>query len=102
MKIPTAPRSLSPDSRKLWRAILEDYPINDRAHLTILEQSLLALDRSNALRAEIDQAGPTVQDRFGQSKANPLLAAERDARNQFFGGMKSLYLDPGTITKGKQ
>ena len=96
-KTPPAPKALSPATRRLWSRILADFQIDDAAHLKLLEVTLLALDRAEALRVEIDRTGPTTTDRFGQLKPNVLLPAERDARSQFMTGIKALGLSPMEI-----
>jgi len=88
------PTTLSDPSKALWAAVLKDWSIDDAAHLKILEQGLLALDRAESCRRQIDEDGETLTDRFGQKKPHPLLAAERDSRAAFLAGMKSLGLDP--------
>lgn len=94
MTTPTAPKPLSTAGKTLWRKILTDWNITDAAHLKVLEVGLLALDRAESLRKEIDRMGPAVVDRFDQTKANPLLPAERDSRSQFLTAIRSLGLDP--------
>lgn len=96
-KIPTAPSHLTPEAKKLWRAILQDFQIDDAAHLRVLQVGLEALDRAEACRQKINQVGELIYDRWKQPKANPLLAAERDARSAFVHAIKSLGLDPGAV-----
>lgn len=94
-KIPTAPITLSPEGKRLWRQILTDYPgIQDRAHLKVLEVALLALDRAERCRRQIDADGEMMPDRFGIKKPHGLLPSERDARAAFYNGIKTLGLSP--------
>ena len=60
-------------------------------------------------QAAIKEEGPQVKDRFGQSKAHPLLVVERDARSQMLQGLKALNFDleplqdrPGRPAGGKK
>ena len=53
-----------------------------------------------ALRTEIKKQGVTITDRFGIPKANPLLAAERDARAQWLATLKQLCLDVEPLHPG--
>jgi len=96
-KLPPTPKDLSTAGKKLWRSILTDWPIDDSAHLAILHEALLARDRAESCRKQIDEVGELVVDRFGQQKPNPLLPHERDARSAFVQGIKALSLDPQEI-----
>ena len=87
------PAGLSRQSAALWRSVLKDWAIEDSATLKILEVGLRALDRAERCRATIDNDGETIDDRFGQIKTHPLLAAERDARAQFLAALRQLHLD---------
>ncbi|NQU38202.1 MAG: P27 family phage terminase small subunit [Actinobacteria bacterium] len=90
----TAPRRLSPESKKLWAKVIEDYGIEDAAFLRVLEVGLLALDRAESCRKRIETDGLMVADRFKQKKSHPLLPVERDSRAQWFQAVKTLGLDP--------
>jgi P27 family predicted phage terminase small subunit len=96
-RLPTPPGHLSAASKRLWKAILEDWPISDRAHLALLQTALESRDRAERCRRQIDKAGETVQDRFGQTKPHPLLTAERDSRSAFITAVKALGLDPEKV-----
>jgi phage terminase small subunit len=96
-KLPKAPSGLSNEGKRLWRAILTDWPISDAAHLAVLKVGLEALDRAARCRAIVDQEGELAKDRFGQAKPHPLLAAERDARATFFRSVQVLGLNPSEI-----
>ena len=96
-KTPQAPATLSPEGKKLWRQILTDFPtIEDRAHLKVLEVALLALDREERCRRQIDADGEMVPDRFDILKPHGLLSSERDARAAFYNGIRALGLSPET------
>jgi phage terminase small subunit len=97
-KTPTPPKTLSKEGKALWRRILSDWPIDDSAHLAILESALSSLDRANRCRVQIDSMGELIQDRFGQEKINPLCSIERDSRSGFVNGIKALGLDPSEVT----
>lgn len=98
-KLPSPPRNLSTETRRLWSSILRDFPISDAAFLRVLEVSLLALDRAESCRERIAADGLTLTDRFGQEKVHPLLATERDARSSFLQGVRVLNLDPGELAQ---
>jgi hypothetical protein len=90
---PKPPAGLSAPSRVLWGEIQAGYSVRDPAGLAVLEQSLRALDRAEAARREVDRKGCTSTDRYGQTRVNPAANVERDARAQFFAGLKLLRVD---------
>jgi phage terminase small subunit len=85
-----APKTLSAESRKLWREIVAQYGLEDPPGLAVLHESLAALDQARACRRRIRKDGEAIADRWGQVKPHPLLSAERDSRAAFFAGMKML------------
>ena len=89
------PANLSPSSRKLWAEVQQGYSVRDPAGLAVLEQSLRALDRAEAARREVDRKGCT-STYDGQTRVNPAANVERDARAQFFAGLKLLRVDVPT------
>ena len=88
-----APKHLTPEARRIWKGIIDEYDIDDAAGLNILRVSLEAFDRAQTARAQIDIDGMTVQDKAGQVKPHPLLPVERDSRAAFLAGLKALNLD---------
>jgi P27 family predicted phage terminase small subunit len=88
-----APGHLSKEAKKIWKALIVEYGIDDMAGQRILRVTLEAFDRAQAARVEIDRDGLTVTDKFGQTKSHPLLPIERDSRAAFLSGMKALNLD---------
>lgn len=89
----TAPAHLSEEARKWWQRIMRDYAIADPGGLLTLQTGLEAFDRLRSAQAQIAKDGQTVEDRFGQQKPHPLLAAERDARSQLLMSLRALNLD---------
>ena len=87
------PAHLSTESKTFWKQIVDDYSISDAAGLKILRVACESFDRVQAARQAIDTAGMLLLDKFGQSKINPLLATERDARSSFLAALKALNLD---------
>jgi phage terminase small subunit len=86
-------KKLSEKAEKLREAIIKDYAIDDPAGLSILDTALLAFDLMHEAQAEVDKQGLTTTGDRGGIKAHPLLAVIRDARAQFFMGLKNLNLD---------
>ena len=91
-KKPTAPGTLGEMGARFWGRVVEAYGLEPH-HLDVLEQCCMALDRSEACRRQVDAEGLTVDDRFDQKKAHPLLATERDARAAFRQFYRELGLD---------
>ncbi len=92
-KAPPAPKPLSAEARTWWRRLTVEYGISDQAGLMVLQIALEAFDRLRNAQSVIAADGPTVKDRWGQTKAHPLLSVERDARGQLLSGLKQLCLD---------
>lgn len=90
---PSAPASLSPEAKRLWRRLLSEYSVTDGAGLLLLRTALEALDRMRAAQAELTRDGVTVRDKFGQAKAHPACQIERDARTGMLAALKALRLD---------
>ena len=93
IKAKRAPCNLSKEAQRLWRKFLFEYEIADQGGLVILQTGLEAFDRMRSAQEKIKDSGETVQDRFGQIKAHPLCAVERDARSQMLQALKMLNLD---------
>lgn len=96
MTRPSPDRGLSARARRLYADVVAAYALEPH-QAEILVQALAALSRAEAARAAIGGA-LTVETRFGDQKVNPLIVVERDARAQFFLGMKQLGLDLEPVT----
>lgn len=94
-KLPTAPRHLEAEEKRMWRAIVGDFTFEDPASQALLRSALEAHQRARHCRLAIERDGEAVKDRFDQVRAHPLLAAERDARAAFLAAMRMLNLDLG-------
>jgi hypothetical protein len=87
--IPASPKGLTPRSRRLWRAILDDYELSD-AEQTVLENGLRMLDRAGEAAAIVSAEGLTVVDRYGGTRAHPMLDAEVRCRREFAAAVRQL------------
>jgi phage terminase small subunit len=92
-KTPPPPSHLERPEKELWRELMESHCFDDAASLALLRTALEAHQRARRCREAVDRNGEAVEDRFGQLKPHPLLAAERDARAAFLSGMRALNLD---------
>ncbi|HPK04047.1 MAG TPA: P27 family phage terminase small subunit [Candidatus Sumerlaeota bacterium] len=99
MKIPTPPKNLERSGRRVWKTVLSEYELDGSAR-EVLAVACLALDRAEGARELIAEHGILLVDRFGQQKANPAAAIERDARGQFLSAMRQLGLDLEPIFDG--
>src|SRR4051812_11268991 len=85
--------TLSAEAKKLKSRLLRDYAIEDEAGTVILRVALEAFDRMREAQKSVNDDGLTTSDRFGQVKAHPMLAVERDSRIAFLGALARLHLD---------
>ena len=92
MSTPKAPAHLSPAARRLYGQIVADYVLEPHS-IAVLVKSLEAFGRADQARDEIGAGPLMVESRLGEPKPHPLLAVEREARAQFFQGLKQLGLD---------
>jgi phage terminase small subunit len=90
---PAKAGQLSAEAAALERQLAEEYGISDRGGEAILRVACEAFDRLRSAQAAIVVDGLTSRDRFGQVRAHPLLAVERDARSQMLAALKQLNLD---------
>lgn len=87
------PSHLKPDGAELYKALAEEYAIDDQAGLHLLCVAAECLDRLRAAQIAITEHGECVVDRYGQVKINPACSLEKEARNGFLAAMKALNLD---------
>jgi P27 family predicted phage terminase small subunit len=87
------PRELSAAARALWQRVVAEFEIADEAALLLLRTLCEAHDRMKRAQALIDKHGELIADKWGQLKANPACAVERDARAQMLQALKQLNLD---------
>lgn len=76
-----------------------EYDLTDQAGLFLLETALRAFDRMNQAGELVDKHGPAIMDRYQQLKANPAVAAERDARSAMLGAFRALNIDVVPVQK---
>ena len=89
-----APTHLSNRSKTLYRQLAADYHLADEPHaLETLRLALEALDRAEQARAQVARDGAYLTDRFGQVKAHPALAVERDSAIRVARLFRELSLD---------
>jgi phage terminase small subunit len=89
---PTPPAHLRPDTRAWWREVVARYELEPQ-HLRLLRLAAEAWDRANQARRILAKRGLTYRDRFGQPRARPEVAIERDARMAFARLLRELDLE---------
>ena len=89
------PRHLGAEAKRLWRELLDEFVLDDAAGLALLQTAVEAWERAQDARKTLKREGVIITDRFGQLKAHPAGAIERDARGQFMAAMRALKLEPG-------
>jgi P27 family predicted phage terminase small subunit len=89
---PGPPRHLSKESKAWWKAIVADFELADWQHRT-LTSAAEAHDRMSEARELLAAEGIVLADRFGQSRAHPAVAIERDARTAYLRAVRELALE---------
>ena len=101
MKADSAPTHLSKPAQAWFRGLQNEYAILDSAGVALLTVAAESWDRARSAREAIDDAGgPICQDRFGQDRAHPAVAVERDSRAQLLAALKQLNLDIEPLRDG--
>src|SRR5262249_18633813 len=88
---PKAPDSLSSEAQSLWAAVVAGWDI-DRPGELVLLAACESLDRLRDCQRTLKTDGLTCEDRFGQTRAHPLLAVERDSRTALLKALRQLGL----------
>jgi phage terminase small subunit len=86
------PDHLSKPAQRWWSSVLSDYSL-DPHHVHLLTLAAESFDRCVEARQALAEHGATFTDRFGQPKARPEVAIERDSRIAFARLVRELDLD---------
>jgi len=89
---PAPPPHLRPETASWWRLVCEEFSLEPH-HLRILRLACEAWDAGQAARESLACHGQTYVDRFGQPRARPEIAIERDSRIGFARLLRELALD---------
>lgn len=92
MSAKRAPRHLEPATRQWWSTVCADFDLEEH-HVRLLTLAAEAWDRAVEARELVAVDGLTFTDRFGQKRAHPAVAIERDARIAFARLVRELDLD---------
>src|SRR5436853_28844 len=89
---PKAPPHLESATAAWWLSVVSTWEL-DEHHVRLLTLAGEAYDRAVQARQVLAQRGLTFKDRFGQPKARPEVAIERDSRIAFARLLRELDLD---------
>ena len=92
MTTPKAPSHLRAATRRWWESVVADFELEPH-HLRLLTFAAEAWDRAEQSRAALAVTGITFTDRFGQPRARPEIAIERDSRMAFARLLREIDLD---------
>jgi phage terminase small subunit len=73
--------------------MMEEYSLDDSAGRLLLLTALEAFDRMKQAQAHLRRDGTVTTDRFGQARAHPAVAMERDSRASLISALKTLHID---------
>ena len=88
------PRHLGKDGRALWKEVYAAFELGTHQE-RILCLACEALDRSVQARHLLADEGPVVLNRFGEKRAHPAVAIERDSRLACIRAIRELNLGVG-------
>jgi len=91
-KTPQPPEHLRPATREWWASVVEEYDLEPH-HKRLLTLAAESWDRCEAARQALAKNGMVYEDRFGQPRARPEVAIERDSRIAFARLLRELALD---------
>jgi phage terminase small subunit len=91
-KQPNPPKHLRAATRRWWAGVVTGYEL-EAHHLMLLTKAAEAWDRAEQARELLAEHGLTYADRFGQPRARPEVAIERDSRTGFARLLRELALD---------
>ncbi len=87
------PSGLSKSGKALWKSLQAEFGIMDASGLEYLTAGCAHRDRMIEAREIIQKEGSIVLDRFGQQRAHPACAVERDASASMLRCFRALNLD---------
>lgn len=100
------PKQLKTRGAKYWRTVMSEFELSDSDQALLLA-ACQQLDRAEAARKEVESAGLTFVDRFGQTKGHPAIDIERQSLLAFVRIRRELGLDveppdtrPATYPRG--
>ena len=87
-----APKHLRSETAAWWQSVAADFEL-EAHHLRLLTLACEAWDRGQEAREALGDQGIIVEDRFGQPRAHPAVAIQRDSTIAFARMLRELALD---------
>jgi len=87
-----APNHLTAATQRWWEGVASEYELESH-HLKLLTAAAESWDRGQEAREILAAEGLCTTDRFGQRRAHPAAAIERDAKGLFARLVRELGLD---------
>jgi hypothetical protein len=95
----STPSHLRQETAEWWAAVNREFDL-EHHHRRLLRLACEAWDRGQEAREAIAEHGSVYVDRFGQPRARPEVAIERDSRISFARMLRELALDVEGPTEG--
>jgi P27 family predicted phage terminase small subunit len=89
-----SPAYLRPETRQWWNQVVDGFELEPH-HVRLLTLAASAWDRAEEARERVKKDGAYLKDRFGQLRAHPAVAVERDCMVAFARLLRELALDAG-------
>jgi len=86
------PLHLTPETAAWWRTVMEEFEL-EAHHVRLLTLACEAFDAAQEARKVLQNEGRVFVDRFGQPKARPEVAIQRDSAISFARLLRELDLD---------
>jgi P27 family predicted phage terminase small subunit len=87
------PKHLSPDAKRLWKELVEQFSIDNSAAFLLLQMAMEAYDEMKAAQVILKRDGPVIKNSRGAMTQHPATLCVRDARNLLLRSLKQLNLD---------
>ena len=84
--------TLSKEARQLYDQILDEYGIDDRAGILLLQTAMESYDEMRSAQKSMN-GNPVYLDRFGMPAEHPGAKIARASRTQMMSAIKKLNLD---------
>ena len=89
---PKPPKHLRPATRQWFDEVMREYSLEPH-HVHLLTMAAEARDRCEQAREALAKHGMTFEDRFGQPRARPEIAIERESKLTFVRLLRALGID---------
>jgi phage terminase small subunit len=84
---------LSKETQEIANQLIDDYQIVDSGGLRILQIAMEAFDMMRKAQKILEKDSMVLTDKYGRSKAHPMVQTVKETRGQVLQAMKLLNLD---------